>query len=107
MISLQLILVAAIFAGTLVLIMVRPKGLSEALAALGGGLAMLGIGAVAPGEAAGVLAGNWNVFGFFLGLMAIAALAEGAGFFEWVAQLAARSAGGSGLRLFVNIFLVG
>ena len=107
MISLQLILVAAIFLVTLVLIMARPKGLSEALAALGGGGAMLLIGAVGPGEAAGLLADNWNVFGFFLGLMAIATLAESAGFFDWLARGAARSAKGSGMRLFINVFLIG
>jgi arsenical pump membrane protein len=107
MIPIQLILVAAIFLVTLALIMVRPRGLSEAFAALGGGGAMLLIGAVGPGEAADLLAANWNVFGFFLGLMAIAALAEGAGFFDWLARGAARSAQGSGLRLFINIFLIG
>jgi arsenical pump membrane protein len=107
MITPQLILVTATFLVTLVLIMVRPRGLSEALTALAGGGIMLLIGAVGPGEALGVLAENWNVFGFFLGLMAIATLAEGAGFFDWLAGWAARSARGSGLRLFINVFLIG
>src|SRR5690349_6756077 len=105
--NLAVVVGVGIFVATLGLIMVRPRGLSEAWAALGGGAAMLLAGLASPAEAVGLWVGNLNVFGFFLGLMAIAALADGAGVFEWLAGLAARSAAGSARRLFVNVFLVG
>jgi arsenical pump membrane protein len=105
--SLSLVLGAAIFVATLVLIIARPPRISEAWAAGGGGAAMLLAGIVQFGEVPPLLADNLNVFGFFLGLMAIAALADSAGVFEWLAGLAARSAGGSARRLLINIFAVG
>lgn len=100
-------LAVAIFLITLALIMVRPRGVSEATAALAGGIAMLVVGAVSPGQAVGVLARNWDVFLFFLGLLAIAALVERSGFFDWSAAVAARLAGGSELRLYMNVLLLG
>lgn len=95
------------FVATLVLVIGRPRGLPEWVAALGGGAAMLLLGIVPVGQAAGVLADNLNVFGFFLGLMAISALAETAGFFDALARLAARLSGGSSARLLLNIMLIG
>jgi arsenical pump membrane protein len=96
-----------VFIVTLVLIMARPRGLSEAWAALGGAATMLLLGLVSPGETRDLLVANLNVFGFFLGLMAIAALADSAGVFAWLAGIAARTARGSARRLFINVFLVG
>ncbi len=105
--TLPLVSGLAIFVVTLLLIVIRPPRLSEAWAALGGGVAMLLVGVVGPGQALGLLRDNVNVFGFFLGLMAIAALADSAGVFAWLAGWAARSAGGSARRLLVNVFAVG
>src|SRR5689334_16595805 len=105
--SLPLVAGLAIFVATLLLIMIRPRGLSEAWAALGGSAAMLLTGLATPGQAVDLLIANLNVFGFFLGLMAISALADSAGVFAWLAGLAGRSARGSARRLFVNVFLVG
>lgn len=97
----------AVFGLTLVLIMVRPKGVTEAVAALVGGVLMLVLGRVQLGEAGRVLADKWDVFLFFLGLMTIAAVADSAGFFDWAAALAMKLAKGSGLRLFLNVFILG
>lgn len=101
------VLPLVVFGATLILIMVRPKKLNEAITALGGAILMLLLGRVQLGEAAGVLAGKWDVFLFFLGLMTIAAVADSAGFFDWTAAVALKLAGGSGLRLFLNIFALG
>jgi arsenical pump membrane protein len=68
---------------------------------------MLLCGVVGPGDALAVLADKWNVFLFFLGLMTIAVGAESAGFFDWAAALAGQWAKGQGLRLFINVFLLG
>lgn len=105
--SFHLVAASVIAAVTLGLIMFRPRRLNEAIAALGGAAAMLAVGAVSPEQAAGVLAANWDVFGFFLGLMAIATMVERAGFFDWAATLAAQLAGGSARRLFLNVLLLG
>jgi arsenical pump membrane protein len=96
-----------IFVATLVLIMLRPKQLNEALAALGGGIAMIVAGIVSPLQAAQTLLGNWNIFLFFLGMLALSALAERAGFFDWLAARAALLANGSTRRLYLNVFLLG
>lgn len=47
--------------------MVRPRRISEAIAAAGGALLMLLGGYVGFGEALTLLRSQWNVYGFFLG----------------------------------------
>jgi arsenical pump membrane protein len=96
-----------IFAAALLLIMLRPRKLNEAFSALGGGLAMLLAGIVSPPQAARTLLGDWNIFFFFLGMMALSALAERAGFFDWMAIQAAHLAKGRTRALFLNVFLLG
>ena len=104
---LRLIACGLIFLATLVVVMVRPYRISEAIAAAGGALLMLLGGFVGIREAADVLTGEWNTLGFFLGLMVISAIAEEAGVFEALALQATRWGGGSAARLYVAIFLVG
>lgn len=103
----HLILGALIFVSTLVLIMVRPARLSEAVIAACGGLLMLAVGIISPADATSTLLGQWNIYGFFLGLMLISAIADAAGIFDMLAYQAARLAGGSGLRLYLAVFAVG
>jgi arsenical pump membrane protein len=54
-----------------------------------------------------VLAGEVNIYGFFLGLVAISALADQAGIFEVLANRAGRWTGGSARRLLLGVFLIG
>ena len=75
-----------IFLATLLIVMTRPYRIPEAAAAAVGAVLMVLSGVVGPGEALRVLAGQWNVFGFFLGLMVIAAVAEHAGIFDALAR---------------------
>ncbi len=105
--NLPLILGSAIFVITLALVIGRPKAFPEWAAALLGGAAMLLLGIVSPGQAAQTLSDNANVFGFFLGLMTISAMAESAGFFDALARLAGRLSGGSASRLMLNVMLIG
>ena len=104
---LHLILGTAIFLATLMIVMVRPYRVTEAMAAAGGAVLMLVGGFVGIHEAASVLAGQWNTLGFFLGLMVISAIAEEAGVFEALAYKAAAWGRGSSVRLYVAIFFVG
>ncbi|MBI3943302.1 MAG: arsenic transporter [Chloroflexi bacterium] len=87
--------------------MTRPWRITESLAAaLGAALMLLGR-QVTLAQASSVLQTNWNVFGFFLGLMVISAIADSAGFFDWAAVRAADTCRGQPRRLFINIFLIG
>jgi arsenical pump membrane protein len=103
----RLALGVTIFAATLLVIMVRPYRVPEAVAACAGALLMLLGGFVSPGAALRALGAQWNVFGFFLGLMAISALADQAGVFDALAGLVARWSGGSAMRLYLAVFAAG
>ncbi|MCX7623975.1 MAG: SLC13 family permease [Thermomicrobium sp.] len=96
-----------IFVATLAAILARPWRLSEAHAALLGALMMLLTGLVRPAEAARSIAGEWNTYLFFLGLMATSALADRAGVFALLAQSAARWSKGSPRRLYFAVFALG
>src|SRR2546428_182088 len=104
---LRMIIGCSIFLMTLALIMVRPRRVTEAIAAAGGALLMLLGGYLGFGEALTVLRSQWNVYGFFLGLMMISALADQAGVFEVMTNRIARWSKGSALRLYLAVFLIG
>jgi arsenical pump membrane protein len=97
----------AIFVATLLAILTRPRGLGEGVAALIGGALMVATAVVPVPAALGVLAANWDVFLFFLGMLTVTALAEQAGIFSWLAAWAARLSCGSRRRLFLNVFILG
>ena len=92
---------------TLLGIMIRPYRWNEAIFALSGAVLLLIIGLISPVNAFLTLYQDWNIFFFFLGMMSLSALAEAAGMFDWLAAQAARLAGGSTRRLFLNTFLLG
>src|SRR6266480_387901 len=87
---------------SLIGIMVRPFKWNEAMIAMAGAGLLLIIGLINPLDALTVLLNDWNIFLFFLGMMALSALAEAAGLFDWLAAQAARLAGGSSRRLLLN-----
>src|SRR6266571_8514245 len=101
------ILIALIAILTLIGIMIRPFKWNEATIAMSGAGLLLIVGLINPLDAMGVLLSDWNIFLFFLGMMALSALAEAAGLFDWLASQAARLAGGSARRLLLNTFLLG
>lgn len=105
--TVKLLLTLLIFVATLVGILVRPWRLNEGTAALLGGLLVLLTGLVTLPDAAGTLLADWNVFFFFLGMMALSALAEQAGFFDWASVRVARLVGGNQRRLLVGVMLLG
>src|ERR1043166_7750748 len=98
---------AVIFAVTLVAIVVRPRGISEAWAGAVGAVLMMVTTSVSPASALEAVAGEWNLFLFFLGLMLTAAVADMAGFFDWAADLAVLAAAGRGRRLLLNVLVRG
>src|SRR6266700_3360893 len=100
------VLIITITIVTLLGIMIRPWKITEALFALGGALLLLLLGLINPATAFSTLLADWNTFGFFLGMMSLSALAEVAGLFDWLAGQAARLAGNSSARLFLNTFIL-
>jgi arsenical pump membrane protein len=96
-----------LFVVTVAAVLVRPRGLPEAAAALLGALLAVALGAVSPGAAWRAVADQWDVLLFFVGLLLVCQAAEEAGVFRWTALSAARAAGGSCTRLFLNVCLAG
>src|SRR5579859_7928154 len=97
----------AVAALTLALVVTRPRGLNEGVVALLGGALVLVLGLVPADQALRLEADNWNVFLFFAGMMAIAALADQSGVFDLVANAGARLAGGRIALLYVVVFALG
>lgn len=100
-------LIALITGLVLLGIMLRPWKTNEALIALSGAGLLLILGLIPPANALFTLVQDWNTFFFFLGMMSLSALAETAGFFDWLAAITARLSGSSTRRLFLNTFLLG
>ncbi|MBV9490122.1 MAG: anion permease, partial [Verrucomicrobia bacterium] len=96
------LLTVAIALLTLIGIMTRPFRWNEAFVALAGAALLLAFGLISPTDAFRTWVQDWNTFLFFLGMMSLSALAEAAGLFDWLAVQAARLAGRSAARLFLN-----
>ncbi len=92
---------------TLGLVVTRPRGLNEGVAALLGGGLTLALGLVSLQAGVQLELSSWNIFLFFLGMMALAALSDQSGVFDLVAFLAARFARGRAALLYGAVFLVG
>lgn len=100
-------IVAAVVVTTLALMLLRPRGISEAWIALGGAVALLTTGAVALDALPGIAGESADVLLFLLGMMTLTGIVERAGIFDLLAEGCARIAGGSGRRLYVLLFLLG
>ncbi|MGH2551024.1 MAG: ArsB/NhaD family transporter, partial [Thermomicrobiales bacterium] len=100
-------LILLVVAATLSLILIRPRGISEAWIAAGGALAMLVVSPLALGDLPDVLDEIQDVLLFLLGMMVLTHLAEHARVFEYLAESCARMARGNGIVLFCNIFFLG
>lgn len=104
---LRLVVGILIFGLTLATILVRPYRVSEALAAVAGAILMLVSGILPLAQAFQVIKGEWNIYGFFLGLMTISAIADQAGIFNSLAAQTGHWAGGSARRLYLGVFVIG
>ncbi|MGH7270900.1 MAG: ArsB/NhaD family transporter [Polyangiaceae bacterium] len=97
----------AIFAATLVLAMVRPRGIHEAVWTVLGATAMLATGAVRTADLAAVYDASHSALFFLVALLIVSAIVDRSGLFEWGALHAARSARGRGQVLFRNVVVLG
>lgn len=105
--GIKTVLITLITGLVLAFVMLRPWKINEALVALAGAGLLLILGLITPQAAVITLVQDWNTFFFFLGMMGLSALAERAGFFDWLAVVTARASAGSRRRLFLNTFLLG
>ena len=92
---------------TIALILIRPWKISEAVWASAGAVALLLTRAVSPPNALAAIGRGTDVYIFLTGMMLLAELARREGFFDWIAFVAVRKAGGSPTRLFAIVYGVG
>ncbi|WP_271103094.1 arsenic transporter [Pseudomonas tohonis] len=102
-----MLIAAAVFLLTLVLVIWQPRGLGVGWSAALGALLALVVGAVSLQDIPTVWAIVWNATATFIAVIIISLLLDEAGFFEWAALHMARWAGGSGHRLFAFCVLLG
>jgi arsenical pump membrane protein len=105
--SLEQVAILAVVAATLALILIRPRGVSEAWIAAGGAALMLLVSPLALGDLPDVLRETADVLLFLAGMMALTILVEQAGVFAHLAEGTARLARGNGILLFCYVFLLG
>ncbi|MBF8726597.1 arsenic transporter [Pseudomonas putida] len=88
-------------------VILRPFRVPEFIWALGGAIALVLFGLIAPMNALAAVAKGGDVYLFLIGMMVLAEVARQEGLFDWVARYAVGHARGSGQRLFNLVFLVG
>lgn len=92
---------------TLALVLTRPRDVDEVWwAVLGGGLTLV-LGLVSLGRAWGILREIEDALVLLVGMMALSAVAEKAGFFEWAASFTARAGRERVFWLYGFVFLIG
>ncbi|MBK0869506.1 arsenic transporter [Saccharopolyspora sp. HNM0986] len=96
-----------IFAGTLALVIWRPKGLGIGWSALGGAAVALATTVVGFSDVPTVVGLVWNATLAFVAIVLVSLLLDECGFFEWAALHVARWGRGGGRRLFVLVVLLG
>jgi arsenical pump membrane protein len=102
-----MLVAAAVFVFTLILVIWQPRGLGVGWSATAGAIIALAVGAVSLHDIPTVWAIVWNATATFIAIIVISLLLDEAGFFEWAALHVARWAKGSGYRLFAFIVLLG
>jgi arsenical pump membrane protein len=88
-------------------VILRPRRWPEAVWAVGGALALLLTGLVAPATALQAAGDGTDVYLFLTGMMLLSELARREGLFDTLAGWAVRHAGGSARRLFALVYGIG
>src|ERR1700756_4151399 len=99
---LSLVLLAAVLAWG----GVRPRGWPEAWAAVPAAAILLGVGAIASGDARNEVARLGPVVGFLAAVLVLAQLCADEGLFAWCGAWMARVAAGRPDRLLIAVFVV-
>jgi arsenical pump membrane protein len=97
----------SIVAVSIVLMLLRPRGIPEVWWVSGGALLLIGLQLMPLKLAGQAIAKGTDVYLFLTGMMLLSELARDQGVFDWVASLAVRGARGSCARLFLLVYSVG
>ncbi len=92
---------------TVLLILVRPKQIPEAVWAASGALLLVIFRLISPAAALSAAKRGTDVYLFLTGMMVLAELARREGFFDWIAVIAVERAKSSRTRLFAIVYAVG
>jgi arsenical pump membrane protein len=101
------LLLIVIVALSILLMLVRPRGIAEVYW-VGGGALLLVLFRLIPLRLAGhAIAEGTDVYLFLIGMMLLSELAREHGVFDWLSSIAVRQANGSTARLFSLIYAIG
>jgi arsenical pump membrane protein len=92
---------------SIALVLIRPKGWSEAWWAAAGAALLIVLQLISLRSAAAAVAKGLDVYLFLIGMMIMSELARREGVFDWIAGHAVRASRGSRRRLFVLVYAVG
>jgi arsenical pump membrane protein len=101
------ILIILIVALSILLMLLRPRGIAEAWFVCGGAGLLVALRLVSLRTAGGAVMEGADVYLFLTGMMLLSELALFFGVFDWMASVAEEHANGSAVRLFTLIYLVG
>jgi arsenical pump membrane protein len=93
-----------IVAVSIVLMLTRPRGISEVWWIAGGALLLIALRLMPLKLAGEAVAKGTDVYLFVIGMMLLSELARKQGVFDWVASVAVRGADGSCSRLFLLVY---
>ncbi len=96
-----------IVAASILLMLIRPRGIPEVWWISGGALLLIALRLVPLKSAGQAAAKGTDVYLFLIGMMLLSELAQQQGVFDWVASVAVRGAKGSCSRLFLLVYSVG
>jgi arsenical pump membrane protein len=96
-----------IVAASILLMLIRPRGIREVWWISGGALLLIALRLVPLRLAGQAVAKGTDVYLFLIGMMLLSELAREQGVFDWVASVAVRGANGSCSRLFLLVYSVG
>jgi arsenical pump membrane protein len=97
----------AIALASILCVLIRPRGIPEAVWAVSGAILLVIFGLIPFPAATHAIGKGLDVYLFLIGMMALSELARQAGVFDWLAVHAVRAAKGSPVKLFTIIYFVG
>lgn len=101
------IILPAIVGVSILLMLVRPRGIPEVYWVGGGALLLIALRLVPLKLAGKAVAEGSDVYLFLIGMMLLSALADANGVFDWVSSVAISGANGSSARLFTLVYGIG
>ncbi len=92
---------------SLVLMLIRPRGIAEVYWVTAGVVLLIALRLVSLRLAGLAVAKGWDVYLFLIGMMLLSELASANGVFDWLSAVAVRQARGSCVRLFTLVYAIG